>query len=53
MASNAGAATPRSNPFFRPLHPISCTIFTSWPGNSRLSFFGKHSSSRIRIAKLD
>src|SRR5215208_239891 len=37
-----------SAPFFVPAHPCCCTVITSWPGSSRRSPAGRHSSSRTR-----
>lgn len=40
----------KSFPFLIPAQPISGTARTSYAASSRLSLFGKHSSSRMRAA---
>ena len=39
----------RSFPFLMPAQAMPGTVWTSWPGKSRRSRAGRHSSSRMRI----
>lgn len=50
MNASKSRSAKRSNaPFLTPDHPASVTVTTVCPGSECLSFFGKHSSSSIRI----
>lgn len=51
-SSNSGSARASSAPFLMPAQPISGTVATSWPGNSRFSRRGRHSSRSTFIPKL-
>jgi len=42
---NSACANSNKRPFFMPFQPISWTVLTSWPGNSRRSRQSRHSSS--------